>query len=88
MIKTIYKCDKCGNEQDNEEQFWAVGVTAELVKYVDKMFIAPKISIQVCRTCLESFGIHAKPKPENLEQEKLPTIEELIVEIVQRTMEV
>ena len=23
-ITTIYKCDKCGNEQDNGKQFWHV----------------------------------------------------------------
>ena len=27
-VRTIYKCDKCGKEQETHEQFWKVGVVA------------------------------------------------------------
>ena len=79
MITTIYKCDKCGNEQNDTEQFWTVGITAE-VMYVSSRVVK---SIHVCRPCLESFGIYVSPKKD----EPLPappTVEELIREIIAR----
>ena len=33
MIKTIYKCDKCGNEQYAADQFWNVIISAGSVNF-------------------------------------------------------
>ena len=84
-IKTIYICDKCGAEQVTPEQFWTVGLwavysatrtTAEQNEYVaDKR-------VQVCRPCLESFGIHVRIK-DSVDPAPQPTIEELIREILE-----
>ena len=83
-IKTIYTCDKCGNEQTGNNQFWVVGVVANTVAYGinSREFVNDK-SMQVCRPCLESFGIHVQKKPEE-KQPELPTLEELIREIINR----
>ena len=83
MITTIYKCDKCGNEQNDNDQFWTVGITAR-TKWHQSMDDIVK-SIQVCRPCLESLGIYVtqtKKKDEPLPAP--PTIEELIREIIER----
>lgn len=81
-IKTIYKCDKCGSEQESNNQFWTVGVTANCSNYASRDFVAGK-SMQVCRPCLESFGIHVQHKQDEPAQQP-PTLEELILEIISR----
>ena len=85
MIRTIYKCDKCGNEQDTPAQFWTVGVTANHALYVGNDFVNGK-SMNVCRKCLESFGIHVQTKPDDPKHVEPPTLEDLIIEIVQRAV--
>ncbi len=82
MVTIIYKCDKCGVNQDNADQFWTVGVTAMCYGYDASSFLRDK-SLQVCRPCLELLGIHVMEK----EGETLPTpptVEELIREIILR----
>ena len=81
-ITTTYKCDKCGNEQASKEQFWHVEIvvsTLYVPKYTQK-------EIDVCRPCLESFGIFVSiemketlPPP--------PTVEDLIREIITMVQE-
>lgn len=85
MITTIYKCDKCGNEQDTDEQFWTVGITARTKWHQD--MDATERSIQVCRPCLESFGIHVSQKKDK-PLPAPPTVEELIREIIVRCSDV
>ena len=34
-VQTIYKCDKCGKEQETREQFWVVGVSDGLAELRD-----------------------------------------------------
>lgn len=82
-VKITYKCDKCGAESESDDQFWIVSVSAQVYKYRQSLS-APQKSIQICRKCLDSFGIIIKPK-DPVEAAKFPTIEDLIVEIVQRT---
>ena len=81
MITTIYKCDKCGNEQTTKEQFWTVGVIATTSH--SSSGALPIKSIHVCRPCLESFGIYVQKKKDEL-LPKPPTVEELIREIIAR----
>ena len=77
MIKTIYKCDKCGNEQYAADQFWNVIISAGSVHFSQNTVKR----IMVCRPCLESFGIHVT-KQKDTEPPKPPTIEELLREII------
>ena len=84
MITTIYKCDKCGNEQNNNNHFWTVGITATTSQSSSGTF--PIKSMNVCRLCLESLGVYVTKKAD----EPLPappTVEELIREIIARCSE-
>ena len=80
-ITTTYKCDKCGKEQNTREQFWTVGVSASCSQATSK-YDAPYFKMEVCRACLESFGIYAQKVKEPEQQQKTPTLEELIIDIV------
>ncbi len=82
-VKTIYICDKCGNEAADSKQFWTVGVTANCHTSLAGHFVTG-MSMQVCRPCLESFGIHVQKKPKEEEAPKIPTLEEAIIEIIHR----
>lgn len=84
MIRTIYKCDKCGNEQKDKNQFWTVkvNVTSGDLPYLGSLVK----SIEVCRPCLESFGINVIEK-KNAPTPKHPTVEELIREIINMVTE-
>jgi hypothetical protein len=91
-ITTIYKCDKCGKEQDTNQQFWTVGVSASCSPNPPPSTSSPRyfvenMSMQVCRLCLEKFGIYAKKVEEPEQQPRTPTLEELIIEIVINAMQ-
>ncbi|OHB69253.1 MAG: hypothetical protein A2W23_07535 [Planctomycetes bacterium RBG_16_43_13] len=81
-ITTIYKCDKCGNEQNSGKKFWTVYVMISGEYYTQSI----QKEIYVCQLCLESFGIlvprekvEALPPP--------PTVEDLIREIMSMVQE-
>lgn len=92
-VKTIYTCDKCNKEQETKEQFWSVGVVANhnherktsegYTTYVADM------SMQVCRSCLESFGIYVMKKKDVVVTEPIPepTLEDRIKELVELTLD-
>lgn len=83
-FKTIYTCDKCGHEQEKPDQFWTVGVSAKHGIFPSDEFVMGK-SMHVCRTCLESFGIHVQKNPEREQNPpQIPSVEDLIRELVQR----
>lgn len=81
MITTTFKCDKCKGEQSDQKQFWTLGVG--YAHYPTKPVIGQTLSIQVCRPCLESFGLLANPavKPPSPPP---PTTEDLIIEVLAR----
>jgi len=81
-ITTIYKCDKCGNEQDNGKQFWHVGITI-FTQYISKY---TEQEIDVCRPCLESLGINV-PEEKAQTLPPPPTVEDLIREIISLVQE-
>ena len=86
-IRTIYTCDKCGAEQKTQEQFWTVGVTANTLFSTSDYFVSG-MSIQVCRLCLESFGIYVQKRQfDDPPTPTPPTLEDLIIELVQRASE-
>jgi len=80
-ITIIYKCDKCGNEQTTKDQFWHVEIVTS--HYSSKCI---QKEIDVCRPCLESFGINV---PEEKEEAlpPPPTVEDLIREIISLVQE-
>ena len=84
MIKTSYVCDNCGAEQSTPDQFWTVGVNAAPVNYAFKNdeYVNGK-KLQVCRTCLESFGIHVQKKL-NEPEKPTPTTAELLVQLLSK----
>ena len=85
--KTIYTCDKCGNEQDTSVQFWTIGISANPHLRPSPCFVE-KMSMQVCRKCLESFGVHIRSTPDKQEPiNAIPTLEEAIIDIVRRCTE-
>ena len=79
MIKTIYTCDKCNKEQYTADQFWKVGVVARPNNNEITPYQTPVKSIQVCRLCLESFGIHVQKKEGVKPSPSPPTIEKRIL---------
>ena len=84
-IITIYKCDKCGDEQSTPEQFWKLSV---IYKHLGTgCCVNETKGINVCRKCLESLGINATPKTKESPKYSPLTIEELIAEIVHRELD-
>ena len=84
-FKTIYTCDKCGNEQEKPNQFWTVGVSATHSAYPPNNEFVQGKHMHVCRPCLESFGIHVQKRPEHAQNPpQIPSVEDLIRELVQR----
>ncbi len=87
---TIYKCDKCGVEQDNSTQFWKLRVGVDPYGYlVQKVIVVPpEREMDVCRPCLELLGIYiSEAKIGEESAPSIPTLEELIIEIVRNAME-
>ena len=86
-IKVTYICDKCGAEQPTINQFWTVGVavksgnSAPIDQFNDSF--VPGKSIQVCRPCLESFGLYVSPKKKQNPDYNPPSIEDLFREIIE-----
>jgi len=77
MITTIYKCDKCGNEQTTRKKFWDVNILVSCEYFTDNR----QKRIEVCQSCLESFGILvSEEKKATLPPP--PTVEDLIREII------
>jgi hypothetical protein len=87
-INIIKTCDKCGVVVKEKEQLWTVGITANcggtnaspssrLNPYVTNM------SMEVCRPCLESFGIHVQHKKDMPLPSEQPTLEDRIREIIE-----
>jgi methionine synthase II (cobalamin-independent) len=79
-IVTNYICDKCGNSQTNPGQFWALRVNV-----VDANYSTSREwkSMNVCRPCLESFGIYAQEETKKSPDYNPPeTVEDLIRKIL------
>lgn len=89
--RTIYKCDRCGKEQDSPDQMWLVGfvVTSDLYRSTYRVF-DPDFNHrrEWCRACVEEFDlvprVQTKPLPVGEPQK---TLEDLIREIVREEVE-
>ena len=76
-ITTIYRCDKCGNEQTTRKKFWNVIILVSCEYFTDSR----QNQIEVCQSCFESFGIMvSEEKKKTLPPP--PTVENLIREII------
>ena len=81
-VQTIYKCDKCSKEQPTMAQFWEISISANTID--DPRSGYPRATIQVCRACLESYGIYAKKETKEAVGYSPPSTEELILEVLGR----
>jgi len=84
-VTTIYTCDRCGTEQNSSQNFWVIGIAAHHSVYkslTEREFIRD-MSMQVCRPCLEHFGVHviSRPDPKSEAKEE-PTLEQRIVDLI------
>lgn len=79
--KTIYKCDKCESEQETPVQFWTLRVTARTAGDEYESSVSG-LSIEVCRECLEKYGIYSKQKPKQTPEENKVTIESIIKDLI------
>lgn len=77
---TVYKCDRCGAEQNTSEQFWSVGIVAGQDS-ITPQYKPMDRQMHVCRKCLNELGVFSSSKSK---EEKVPMIEGLIREVAQR----
>ena len=87
MISIIYKCDKCGAEQNTKNQFWELSVTTT---HLGSPFLETTKCTkpyQVCRKCLEHMGIYTQKSIKESTEFNPPTIEKLLKEVILRTIE-
>jgi hypothetical protein len=99
----IYTCDRCKKEVDvkgkpgeptTKEQFWTVGLVAKeegISMYrssLPRFQADPRMTLNMCRPCLEEIGYFLFcDKRKNEETEKPVTIQDLIEEIVEESVE-
>jgi hypothetical protein len=86
-VVTTYTCDRCFAEQTSKDQFWTVGVTAKAHSYNSGNAPYAITPMEVCRDCLENLGIYPQTKTTEQPTYNPPTLEDLIVELVQREMD-
>lgn len=84
MITTIYKCDKCGHEQDTGNQMWYIGVTINHHGTHSQSNPQKDLHQLWCRTCVEDVGLlpfGTRPKP--VVPVSIPSLEDMIRQIAQ-----
>jgi hypothetical protein len=88
--RTIYKCDRCGKEQETDDQFWTVGfiVTNRRYQYTYRL-TDPNFDHkrEWCRNCVEEFGLLPRAiTPQNPEPIPL-SLEDMLREIIREEIE-
>ena len=86
MIKTPYICDRCKAEQPTDVQFWKLGVFAAPVAAPSYTYFKAEVanrSLQVCRPCLEYFGILVQKKS-NEAPPSTRTTDDILLELLAR----
>ncbi len=84
-VKTTYTCDKCKKEVDKESDLWELGIEARnkgsssfsSFKITIKDFVRGQ-SIEVCKPCLESFGLYVTEKTPEKEKALELSVEQRI----------
>lgn len=83
MRKTIVTCDLCKQEIGGGNQTWNVLLYAECGRKPKPDFSdSPKLSLEICRPCLDKLGITVNYKLQEELREAAPTIEDMIRTIV------
>ena len=90
--KTVWTCDKCKNEfvmkgGGRPNQYWTIKVMVDH-DGISKNYSYPHMTTEVCRPCLETFGIYVTKKPDEEDSPNLPSIEDAIREIVRQCLPV
>jgi hypothetical protein len=91
-VRTIYTCDLCGAEQDNDNQMWWVGIRVTAYRTYGNTPETPqtKSSTSIadhnklcCRECCEKLGIEFRLTPKKDEPAPTyPTFEDLVNGII------
>jgi len=88
-VRTIYTCERCKTEQEDERTFHTVGILTEQgthdltqTAYGNSKRIVNDKQMQVCTPCLEAMGISRWVPEISVSATPPPSIEDLIVEIV------
>ena len=87
-IRTIYKCDLCGAEQDSSAQFFRVGMlTCDLSSDMNQRlmpYVEGNNRVDCCRSCLElKLGMLVRKQTTELPEYKEQTIEERLIALCQ-----
>lgn len=83
-IKYTRTCDKCAAVVDDKDQLWSIKILPVCYSGAhaqDTFDSSPTMKLDVCRPCLESFGLHVMRKP-NVPAKPIPTIVEAIQEMI------
>lgn len=84
MRETIVTCDLCKGTINNDAQTWNVCIYARCgyKPHVSSVYESPELALEICRPCLDRLGIQVGyRKPEDIVQ-PIPTIEDVIRELV------
>jgi hypothetical protein len=86
-IRTIYKCDCCGHEQDNNDQMWCVELFVSHYPGRGYGTSYPAVRVLWCRKCINKFALldrlaeHSLNKQPEPHESQRPTIEDIFREI-------
>lgn len=81
MITTTYKCDRCGHEQNTNDQMWTIKVFIDHHGH-DSQWSFNKINVLWCRACVDEVGFLGKPSTPNVQEATRGTLEDSFREIV------
>lgn len=83
MIITKYVCDRCGHEQDTDEQMWAVGIMCDYRLSNSYARADVKHKAMWCRTCTDTLNLTPVQKAAiDAPEPAPPSIEDILREIV------
>jgi hypothetical protein len=85
-IVTTYTCDRCGHSQNDSDQMWNVVVSITHNVHSEPGYYDGRHRVLWCRGCTEHFGLVPARRPAGTPEPILPTLEDMIREIVREEM--
>lgn len=83
MRTVIYECDKCGHEQQNDDEgMYKIELRVATFTYSSPLTGLPKQTVLWCARCTQQVGFVKTPKLPKEEQPKPITIDDLIKDMV------
>lgn len=79
-IKTTYTCDRCGHEQDNDDQMLEIGIVYRHLRF--SFSPHPGKNALWCRKCTDEVGITPVQKTADPQPPPRLTLEDLIRELI------